>query len=168
MQGVKAHPDKFWFVETPDKIPNNSGTDVSTHLFSVSLFKLTFFLKTTYEDPFFEDHISQKRSSSWLLWEKICITAQKVFGQVWANSEKNPSHSPKFSCPYTYDVSTNIMCLEWHIFYYLEHKTWHLHSKVFLPLFSFQINAPFPNVLKWPVLRGFEWKNVDACWLIAA
>jgi len=28
--------------------------------------------------------------------------AQKVFGQVWGNSGKNPSHPQKIACSYTY------------------------------------------------------------------
>ena len=28
--------------------------------------------------------------------------AQKLFGQVWGNSGKNPSHPPKFACYYNY------------------------------------------------------------------
>jgi len=30
------------------------------------------------------------------------MVAQKVFGQVWENSEKNPLHPQKFACSYTY------------------------------------------------------------------
>jgi len=39
--------------------------------------------------------------------EKIWATgAQKLFGQVWGNSGKNPSHPQKFACSYTYDKTT--------------------------------------------------------------
>jgi len=37
------------------------------------------------------------------LWEKL---PKKLFGQVWGNSGKNPSHSQKFACSYTYDEKT--------------------------------------------------------------
>jgi len=31
--GGASAPQKFWFVENPDKIPENSGTDISKPLF---------------------------------------------------------------------------------------------------------------------------------------
>jgi len=33
------------------------------------------------------------------LWAK---STKKLFGQVWGNSGKNPSHLQKFACSYTY------------------------------------------------------------------
>jgi len=40
------------------------------------------------------------------LWEK---GAHTLFGQVWGNSIKNPSHPQKFPCSYTYVLSnTNL------------------------------------------------------------
>jgi len=33
----QAHPQKFWFVENLGKIPENSGTEVSTRLFTIEL-----------------------------------------------------------------------------------------------------------------------------------
>jgi len=40
---------------------------------------------------------------SWTLWEKNCgqKLQQILFGQVWGNSGKNPSHTPKFASSYT-------------------------------------------------------------------
>jgi len=35
------------------------------------------------------------------LWAK---GAQKLFGKVWGNSGKNPSHPQKFACSYTYKL----------------------------------------------------------------
>ena len=46
---------------------------------------------------------SHQKRSSWSLWEKL---PKKLFGQVWGNSGKNPSHSQKFACSYTYDEKT--------------------------------------------------------------
>jgi len=37
---------------------------------------------------------------------KICRQSRpKHFGQVWENSGKNPSHSQKFACSYTYGAN---------------------------------------------------------------
>ena len=33
VQAAQVHPQKFWFDETPGKIPENLGTDVLTSLF---------------------------------------------------------------------------------------------------------------------------------------
>jgi len=33
----KVHPQKFWFVENLGDLPENSGTEVSTRLFTVEL-----------------------------------------------------------------------------------------------------------------------------------
>ena len=37
------HPQKFWFVENSGEIPENSGTEVSTRLFTIEL--SDFFLR---------------------------------------------------------------------------------------------------------------------------
>jgi len=37
---------------------------------------------------------------------------KKLFGQVWGNSGKNPSHPQKFACSYTYACGQNEAVLE--------------------------------------------------------
>jgi len=58
--------------------------------------------------PFFRGHTKNRTSCSLQeKMEKIWATgAQKLFGQVWGNSGKNPSHPQTFACSYTYDKTT--------------------------------------------------------------
>jgi len=43
-----VHPQKFCFVENSGEIPENSGTEVSTRLFSVELSDFFLRKKTTF------------------------------------------------------------------------------------------------------------------------
>jgi len=45
----------------------------------------------------------QKKVFMVFVGENVYVkVAQKLFGQVWGNSGKNPSHPPKFACYYNY------------------------------------------------------------------
>ena len=92
-QRLKAHPQKFWIVENRGKIPENSGTDVSTPLFSLCdewdwlskcVWIWLYFSKNTWTPFFTRKHL--------LL---VCglqknIAVHKFFGHVWENSCRNP------------------------------------------------------------------------------
>jgi len=49
----------------------------------------------TLEDLFLGGHTNKKVSK----------VTQKLFGYVWGNSDKTPSHPQKFTCSYTYTSS---------------------------------------------------------------
>jgi len=117
---MQAHPQKFWCGENPGKIPENR--QIRRNLSKIcenlgktpeNLGKLTentakmasnmlCFLKN-WPPMSAESHenfiLFRKRSS----WEKFAQkVVQNFFGQVWGNSDKNPSRPQKFACSYSY------------------------------------------------------------------
>jgi len=57
--------------------------------------------RETREDLFWRSY--QKNGLHDLCGRKfVGKVAQKLLGQVWENSGKNPSHTQKFACSYTY------------------------------------------------------------------
>jgi len=75
----KVHPQKFWFVENSGEIPEKSGTEVSTRLFTVEL--SDFFLqKTTFL-------VQCKCAHSWA-W-KIQLSLSGKCSMVWSWAKTN-------------------------------------------------------------------------------
>jgi len=71
------------------KIPENLGKNGAQHL------------QKTNENLFLE--VTPQKVLIIFVGENVWgKEAQKLFGQVWKNSSKNPSHSQKFACSYTY------------------------------------------------------------------
>jgi len=96
VQGVQAHPQKFWFGENPGKIHGNLGK-ISENLqylgkngaqhdliWKNGAQRLQNHMKTS----FFEGHL--ERSSAWEMFAQKVV--QKFFGQDWGNPGKNLSH----------------------------------------------------------------------------
>ena len=44
----QVHPQKFWFVENSGEIPENSGPEVLTHMFTIELSDFFLRKKTTF------------------------------------------------------------------------------------------------------------------------
>ena len=92
--GDETAPQKFWFDENADKIPQNPGK------ISENLRKLP-------------ENLSKNGGQHALIWKQwlpnwheelfLEVTSFEVFfGQVWENPGKIPSHPPKFARSYTY------------------------------------------------------------------
>jgi len=86
--------------ENLDKIPKNTdknGTQRSLN----SNNGVQPLQKNTIKTFFWRSH--QKQVFMFFVGENLWAKgAQKLFGQVWGNSGKNPSHPRKFACSYTY------------------------------------------------------------------
>ena len=120
VQGVQAHPQKFWFVENPGKIRENLCKiyetvrkileNLSNNLKMlakmapnvVCFWKMGTKGMQNHTKALFDGHPEGK--CSWSVWKEIFTqgVARKLFGQVWGNSGKNLSHPQTFACYYTY------------------------------------------------------------------
>ena len=76
----KVHPQKFWFVENSGKIPENSGTEVSTRLFTIELSDFFLWKKTTLL-------VQCKCAHSWA-W-KIQLSLSGKCSMVWSWAKTN-------------------------------------------------------------------------------
>ena len=118
VQGCKHSPQKFWFVENPGNIPENmrkiwrkswkSGqnswkiwTKMAPNVVLLQKIAPNICRKTH------EHHCFGGRTTKGLhdLRGRRKI-AQKLFGQVWGNSGKNPLYPQTFACSYTYAVES--------------------------------------------------------------
>jgi len=132
--GVQTHPQKFWFVENPAKIPENVGkksenlgkiaenpNKIPKHLGKIleNLGKMApnvvwlqkmapKVCRKTNEDHFLEV-TPQKRSAK---------VARQLFWQVWENLGKNPLHPQEFTCSCTFVSNdqqwVNNVLVHWH------------------------------------------------------
>ena len=101
------------YIENPGKIPENSGTDVSTPLFLLCD-ECNWLLKHAWIGHFFSNK-KNKDLFWWLPFFVFYVTfGQNVFmtfdinflGRFWWSSGKNPSHTQKFACPYIYGCNS--------------------------------------------------------------
>ena len=88
---MPAHPQKFWFVENPGKIPENSGTDVwhlQIKLNEIRL-DLNFFLQKLASDK-----LKTFFRSAWIFYME-CLTHKKIsgkFSEIRAKFLRIPKH----------------------------------------------------------------------------
>ena len=103
MQGVQAHPQKFWFGENPGKIPRTLGK-ICENLRKIpkNLGKLLENTSKMATNVF----SFEKNGGQYGLHEKIFAqkVVQNFFGQVWGKSDKIPLHPQTFACSYTCEV----------------------------------------------------------------
>ena len=85
--GLQTHPQKFWFVENPDKIPENPGKNGAQRL------------QKNKGRPFLER--SLQKTSSWSLWEKILKSHNftSKFGKIRAKILRTSKNL--LNCSYT-------------------------------------------------------------------
>ena len=128
VQGVKAHPQKFWFIENTDKIPENPGkirenlSKIYEHVRKMpailgKLHEIWIKWRPTLFDfeklapkveritlrPFYLSHFGDHSKNDEILAERV---ARKLCGQVWGSPSKNLSHPPKVACSYTTPMSS--------------------------------------------------------------
>jgi len=86
VQGLQAHPQKFWFVENLAKSPENPGENGAQLCLTTK--NGTQGLHKNPWRPFFGGYTKKRPSRP--LWEKSCRQKllRKLFGQVWGNSGK--------------------------------------------------------------------------------
>ena len=76
----QVQPQKFWFVGNSGEIPENSGTEVSTHLFTIELSDFFSEKETTFL-------VQCKCAHSWA--SKIQLSLSGKYSMVWSWAKTN-------------------------------------------------------------------------------
>jgi len=108
VQGVQGHPQTFWFGENPGKILENpSKISENFHELPENMSRLPENMSKNGAQ-----HATPNNMESVFL--EVTFFGI-IFGQVFGNSGKNPSHLQKFACSYTYaltDLHKQLLRLE--------------------------------------------------------
>ena len=99
MQGLQAHPQKFWFSENLCKSPENPGKN-GAQRFWLQKMAPKVYIKT-HENLFLE---VTKKEVFISLWKKICRQKfHKNFSGKFGETRAKFFSPQKFACSYTYD-----------------------------------------------------------------